>query len=207
LIVPNANGSGGTHTLSDHVEIMGKNPTRFSGEFAAGGRRFGLRVRVPRIVVSIRSIVPSALMPLPPLPRFMVVDDNPDSRFLLVKTLLRKFPAAVVQECQHAETAISIAQTETIAAIVTHRTAEVAGVEVVRGLRAANPSVPIVMVSGIDRRMAAIAAGANAFLLYDEWLRIGTVVAELLGAPPDDTSTPPFSVDKTQDLSAEDALA
>jgi DNA-binding NarL/FixJ family response regulator len=137
----------------------------------------------------------------------MVVDDNPDSRFLLVKTLLRKFPAAVVQECQHAETAISIAQTETIAAIVTHRTAEVAGVEVVRGLRAANPSVPIVMVSGIDRRMAAIAAGANAFLLYDEWLRIGTVVAELLGAPPDDTSTPPFSVDKTQDLSAEDALA
>jgi hypothetical protein len=83
----------------------------------------------------------------------------------------------------------------------------VAGVEVVRGLRVANPTVPIVMVSGIDRRAAATEAGANAFLLYDEWLRIGTVVAELLGAPTDDTSSPPFSIDKTQDLSAEDALA
>jgi hypothetical protein len=32
------------------------------------------------------------------------------------------------------------------------------------------------MVSGIDRSEAALAAGANAFLPYDEWLRIGTVV-------------------------------
>ena len=36
------------------------------------------------------------------------------------------------------------------------------------------------MVSGIDRAAEAVAAGANLFLNYDEWLRIGTVVAELL---------------------------
>lgn len=41
-------------------------------------------------------------------------------------------------------------------------------------------SVPIVMVSGIDRTQPALAAGADRFLLYDEWLRIGTMVQELL---------------------------
>jgi cobyrinic acid a,c-diamide synthase len=54
----------------------------------------------------------------------------------------------------------------------------------VRILRAIDANVPIVMVSGIDRRQTALAAGAYAFLHYDEGLRIGTVVIELLAGVP-----------------------
>jgi hypothetical protein len=39
-------------------------------------------------------------------------------------------------------------------------------------------------VSGFDRSQVALAAGATAFLNYDEWLRIGTVVSDLLAPPP-----------------------
>lgn len=112
--------------------------------------------------------------------KFLVIDDNADSRFLLVKTLLRKFPSAVIQECQDAESAVELAQYEGLVAIITHRATEIVGLKLVPLLRAANPQVPIIMVSGIDRRADALAAGADAFLLYDEWLRLGTVVAEFI---------------------------
>jgi hypothetical protein len=36
------------------------------------------------------------------------------------------------------------------------------------------------MVSGIERTGPALAAGADGFMLYDEWLRIGTLVKEIL---------------------------
>jgi hypothetical protein len=48
------------------------------------------------------------------------------------------------------------------------------------GLLVPAPEILLVMVSGIDRRQTALAAGANSFLHYDEWLRIGTVAGELL---------------------------
>jgi hypothetical protein len=38
-----------------------------------------------------------------------------------------------------------------------------------------------VMVSGIDRTDAALRAGATCFLNYDEWLRVGSLVTDLLG--------------------------
>ena len=49
--------------------------------------------------------------------KFLVIDDNADSRFLLVKTLLRKFPTAVIHECQSSEAAFEMAKTEDLAAI------------------------------------------------------------------------------------------
>lgn len=117
------------------------------------------------------------------IPKFLIVDDNSDSRFLLVKTLLRKFPQAVIQECQHSDSAVQIAQKENPTAIIAHRAADTDGITLVRFLRHVNAAVPIVMVSGFDRSKEAIAAGATQFLNYDEWLRIGTVVAELLREP------------------------
>jgi CheY-like chemotaxis protein len=111
---------------------------------------------------------------------FLVVDDNDEHRFLLTKTLLRKFPNASVQECQDDETALVLAQAENLSAIVTHRTVGMGGIELIRGFRRVNPRVPVVMVSGIDRTKEALEAGATRFLLYDEWLRVGTLVAELL---------------------------
>ena len=117
-------------------------------------------------------------MPLPP--KFLVVDDNSDSRFLLVKTLLRKFPSAQVRESQDSDAALALVKAAGLAAVVVHRAADVDGVSLVKMMRTAHAELPIVMVSGIDRSKAALAAGANAFLSYDAWLRIGSIVAELM---------------------------
>ena len=116
-------------------------------------------------------------------PSFVVIDFHAESRYLLVKTLRRKFPQSIVHEFDDAEKAIEIARAVNLAAIITHRTIEMEGAELVRRLRDADPKVPIIMVSAIDRSAAATEAGANAFLHYDEWLRIGTVVESHLRAP------------------------
>ena len=114
--------------------------------------------------------------------KFLIVDDNSDSRFLLVKTLLRKFPQAILQETQDGESSVTLARSESLDAVVVHRAAEMDGLTLIRLLRQANRNVPIVMVSGIDRTKSALEAGATTFLSYDAWLRIGTVVAELVSA-------------------------
>lgn len=124
-----------------------------------------------------------------PEPQFLVIDYNHDSRFLLVKTLMRKFPAAVIRECDEAAEALDILRADNIAAVVTHRTFDTPGLELVRRLHETSPGVPIIMVSGMERAEAACAAGAAAFLHYDEWLRIGSLVEELLAARHGDTAS------------------
>lgn len=101
---------------------------------------------------------------------------------MLVKTLLRKFPQAILQETQDGESSIALTRSESLDAVVVHRAAEMDGLTLIRLLRQANRNVPIVMVSGIDRMKSAVEAGASTFLNYDAWLRIGTVVAELVSA-------------------------
>ncbi len=114
--------------------------------------------------------------------KFLIVDDNSDSRFLLVKTLLRKFPQAILQETQDGESSVALVRSQSLGAVVVHRAAEMDGLTLIRLLRQADPAVPIVMVSGIDRTKSAVEAGATTFLSYEAWLRIGTVVAELVSA-------------------------
>jgi CheY-like chemotaxis protein len=99
-----------------------------------------------------------------------------------VKTLLRKFPQAILQETQDGESALALARTEPLDALVVHRAAEIDGITLIQLLRQQNADLPIVMVSGIDRERQALEAGANTFLSYDAWLRIGTVVSEILAA-------------------------
>jgi CheY-like chemotaxis protein len=126
--------------------------------------------------------------------QFLVVDENPDNRFLLAKTLLRKFPEAALVECRAGETALELARGKDFAAFIVHRTPEFAGAELVRAIRKINPETPILMMSGVDRRQVAMEAGANAFLLFDEWLLLGSVVAELLTpAQNADAPLPPAS--------------
>lgn len=111
-----------------------------------------------------------------PLPTFLVIDFHAESRYLLAKTLLRKFPGATILEMDDAELAVDAARKRKLTAIITHRTFDVGGIELLQQLREADPAVPIVMVSGIDRAEAAMASGATSFLHYDEWLRLGSVV-------------------------------
>jgi CheY-like chemotaxis protein len=111
---------------------------------------------------------------------FLLVDDSPDGRYLISKTLLRKFPRATIVECRTAETAFAALARETPSLIVTHRTYEFSGIELLRELRQRAPGVLILMTSGIDRREHALEAGADAFYTYEEWLMVGNHVARLL---------------------------
>ena len=112
--------------------------------------------------------------------KFLLVDENADGRSLLARTLHRKFPQSLTLECIDADTAVSTAKSENLDAIIIHR-ADLPGVEIIRLIRALNPTVPILAVSGFDRAKESAAAGANRFLNYDQWLLVGTVVAEMLG--------------------------
>ncbi|MDO8540348.1 MAG: hypothetical protein Q7S40_07885 [Opitutaceae bacterium] len=73
---------------------------------------------------------------------FLVVDDHPESRYLLVRTLLRKFPEAIIEEFDSAEPALARVRQGEVTAIITHRTYDVTGIELVRMFRAADPRVP-----------------------------------------------------------------
>jgi DNA-binding response OmpR family regulator len=132
--------------------------------------------------------------------KFLVIDDNPDSRFLLTKALARKFPAAFLIECGDDRTATAVAATEKLDAIILHRTVEAGGVDMLPHLRRVNGEVPILMVSGLDRSVEARKAGATAFMLYDEWLRLGTVVAGLINSPPHQSRPPLANGEKDRTL-------
>ncbi len=116
--------------------------------------------------------------------KFLVIDDNVDNRFLLTRTIQRKYAHATVQECGDLATAIAIVAGEKIDAVVSHRAGEIDGLDLVRELRLVDSTVPIVMVSGFDRTRAALAAGATRFLNYDEWLRLGTLIDEIFATQP-----------------------
>jgi DNA-binding response OmpR family regulator len=114
--------------------------------------------------------------------KFLIVDDNADSRTYLAKTLLRKYKNAVVQECQSGDTATAILRAEHVNAVIAHRTFDYDGETLVRLIRRIAPKVAIVMVSGFDRQAKAREAGADAFMHFDAWLTVGSVVAEAMAA-------------------------
>lgn len=112
---------------------------------------------------------------------FLVVDDFDDNRYLLVKTIKRRFPSATCIECRTSESALAAAAAQNPVTIIVHRTDDMSGPQLIRRLRAAGTKVPIVMVSGRSDCPEAIEAGATTFLNYDAWLRIGAIVEEILG--------------------------
>jgi ActR/RegA family two-component response regulator len=109
---------------------------------------------------------------------FLIVEHNTEGQFLLSKTLKRKFPEADVVSCHEASDAVARLQAAPCDAIVVHRAADADGAATIRQLLAVRPGTLIVMVSGYDRAQEALAAGATVFLPYDEWLLLGTRVAE-----------------------------
>ena len=111
---------------------------------------------------------------------FLIVDDVDENRYLLGKTLQRKFHAARVLECLDSADALAVLESEKPEAVIVHRARDLDGVALVQAIRRAAPTTPIVMVSGRDQCPEALAAGANAFLNYDAWLRIGTIVEEVM---------------------------
>jgi DNA-binding NtrC family response regulator len=115
-----------------------------------------------------------------PVPTFLLVDDVDDNRLLLSRTLLRKFGGARIVECIESEEAFAAVKARVPTAIIVHRTRDADAVQLVSELRKISAAVPIIVVSGREQCPEAITAGANAFLNYEAWLRIGTVVEEVL---------------------------
>jgi DNA-binding NarL/FixJ family response regulator len=112
--------------------------------------------------------------------RFLLIDDHADGRSLISRTLHRKFPQSVTLECVDAEAGLGIAAAEALDAVIVHRAGQHTAAELVELVRAINPTIPILVVSGYDRSAEVLAAGANKFLHYDQWLLVGTTMAELL---------------------------
>jgi CheY-like chemotaxis protein len=53
--------------------------------------------------------------------QFLLVDDVDDNRFLITKTLARKFPGARVEECVESEAALACAKRTGLTAAIVHR--------------------------------------------------------------------------------------
>lgn len=121
---------------------------------------------------------------MPNLRKFLIVDDELNSRFLISKTLLRHYPNAVVQECQELDTALEVVRalpaSDHHTVVIAHRTARAEGKEVVAALRAVHPSVPIVWTGKSDQMIQTKSVGATRFLDEQAWLLIGQTVQDLI---------------------------
>ncbi|MES2694196.1 MAG: hypothetical protein V4773_12045 [Verrucomicrobiota bacterium] len=112
--------------------------------------------------------------------KIVVVDSNPESGGLLVRTIVRKFPWCPIQLCEDAATAVETITTEAVGAVVLHQGDDDCAIRSIQSLHRIDPDVPIVAMSGVDRSERLFRAGAAGFLHYDDCLRIGSVVATLL---------------------------
>ena len=117
------------------------------------------------------------------MPTFLVVDRDPDGLALLSGALRSRYRNSTVHSGGEAGISIVLAAMHNVDAIIVHRAIGMTGDQTVRALRPLCPDVPIVLVSATHRLEEAIAAGANAFLPYGQWLMLGTVVSDLLKGP------------------------
>jgi DNA-binding response OmpR family regulator len=115
---------------------------------------------------------------------FLVVADDPERLMLISTTLHRKFPNSVVKTCRETKAALSAAKAHKLDAIIAHRSADTDEIPLWEQLRATSDA-PIVAISNHRHAEAAQLAGASRFLHVEQWLLIGTVVADLLGARPE----------------------
>ncbi|MDO8545534.1 MAG: hypothetical protein Q7S40_34255 [Opitutaceae bacterium] len=125
------------------------------------------------------------MMPTPPTHKdFLLIDADADGRVLLARTLLRVFPRAAIVECQDLETAVNLLVTHEFDAVVSHRAIGADPEKLVRAIREQKRNVPLLAVAGNDRRKQLVLAGATMFLSSNEWIRVGTVVADMLAPQP-----------------------
>jgi CheY-like chemotaxis protein len=115
--------------------------------------------------------------------RFLLVDDVAENRLLITKTILKRFPNAVVHECQDAATAVAVAAHEHPSAVVAHRTAEVDGATLAAMIHRGNAAIPIVVMSGRPTQKTTL-LGVMAVIGWDEWQTTADILAEIVGARP-----------------------
>ena len=114
---------------------------------------------------------------------FLVIDSFEEMRLLVVRTVQRVFPGAVITEAHDFEEATRLMSGTAYDAIIVHRAIGADAKTIIELIRRDDSAVPIIAVSSMDRTDEVLSAGATAFLNFEEWLRIGTLVAELIADP------------------------
>jgi CheY-like chemotaxis protein len=96
----------------------------------------------------IEATVCYELRNMPSLPTILIVDDDPDNRFLLAHGVQKSLECAVVA-CSSAAEALALVKTKQIDAIVTdHHLGDQTGSEFIGQLRRRGVTCPMVMVTG-----------------------------------------------------------
>lgn len=86
---------------------------------------------------------------VPSLPTILIVDDDPDNRFLLAHGLKKLFKDCAVVSCSSAAEAMALVKTKQIDAIITdHHLGDQTGCEFISQVRRRGVSCPMVMVTG-----------------------------------------------------------
>src|SRR5580765_3276619 len=112
---------------------------------------------------------------------FLVVCGETERLFLLSGVLHRVFPNSAVQTCRDAEVAVATAKAQRFDVVVAARPSDGDAISLVRQLGAAT-GAPIIAVADQWEKDEMLAAGAARFLGKDEWLLLGKLVAEQIGA-------------------------
>lgn len=121
-----------------------------------------------------------------PTPRrvlsILLVDDDPDSAFLLQRDLHRAFPSAEIRHTRSRQTLPLLASSSPDLLVSAYRLDGTTGVELIAFLRKSGIRFPIALVSGMPLyRPQALTAGADIFLTYEEAKHIGPELRGLLG--------------------------
>jgi DNA-binding NtrC family response regulator len=115
--------------------------------------------------------------------QFIIIDDNRDGRFVLSRALFRDYRTATLHEFRDLMAARELLAKlppdggQTV--VLLHRTAQLAGAELIRSVRALHPGVILVALGAPASARTAIEAGATCFLEYEAWLRLGPMIKEL----------------------------
>src|SRR5262245_7244902 len=111
----------------------------------------------------------------------VLVDDNPDDRALVIRELRREFPALeVVQVTDHASFGQALGQGTYDLVITDYQLQWTTGLGILRMVKEADPTCPVIMFSGIGS--AEIAVTAMKAGVYDYVLKTARHLPQLSNA-------------------------
>lgn len=112
----------------------------------------------------------------------LLVDDDPDSAFLLKRDLLKAFPEAQIRAVASSSVNQLVLGAAPDLLVSAYRLQGVTGPELIASLRQGGMQFPIVVVSGMPvYREQALQAGADIFLTYEDAHEMGAQLRPLLG--------------------------
>jgi two-component system nitrate/nitrite response regulator NarL len=101
--------------------------------------------------------------------RFIIADDDPESRFFVQRILLKLYPDATIAEAGSGEEALELCEWGGAdLMIIDHKMPMIDGTALVRELRERQVAIPLVVISDLPQaKDAALKAGATLFLDKD----------------------------------------